>query len=59
MRHRTADEGHILQSGEANIGNELAAPAHQAIVFLARQPRADALPGAGNRPVRKIALVAH
>jgi hypothetical protein len=35
MRQRTADEGDILQAGKANIGYVLAAPAQEAIVFLA------------------------
>ncbi len=45
MRQRAAHERHVLQAGQADVGDELAAPAHQAVVLLARQPRADALPG--------------
>jgi hypothetical protein len=44
MRQGAAHESDVLQSGEPDIGDELAAPAHQAIVLLAHQPRADALP---------------
>ena len=43
MRERTADESDVLQPGEPDVGDELAAPAHQAIVLFTRQPRADAL----------------
>ena len=57
MRQRTAHERDVLQSGEPDVGDELPAATHQAIVFLARQPRADALSGAAQR--RKIALIAH
>jgi hypothetical protein len=46
MRQRTAHEGNVLQSGEANVGHKLAAATHQPVVFLARQPGADALSGA-------------
>ena len=46
MRQRAAHKGDVLQPGEADVGHELAAAAHQPIVFLARQPRADALSGA-------------
>ena len=35
MGERAAHERHILHAGEMQIGNELAAPAQQAIVFLA------------------------
>ena len=41
MRQRAAHESNVLQSGEANVGHELAAPPHQPVVFLSRQPRAD------------------
>ena len=62
MRQRTAHKGNVLQPGETNVGHELAAAAHQPIVFLARQPRADALSGArppaeGNsRSLRTVAF---
>ena len=52
MRQRAAHEGDVLQSGEPDVGDELAAPAHQAVVLLARQPRADALPGVGRKENR-------
>ena len=42
----TAHEGNVLQAGETNVGHELAAATHQPVVFLARQPDADALSGA-------------
>ncbi len=58
MRQRTAHEGNVLHAGETNVGDELAAAAHQPVVFLARQPRADALSGARTCG-RKLALVAH
>jgi hypothetical protein len=45
MRQRAADEGNVLQSRKANVRHELTAPAHQTIVFLARQAGAYALPG--------------
>ena len=51
MRQRAAHERHVLQPGETDVGDELAAAAHQPVVFLARQPRADALSGA--RHLRK------
>jgi hypothetical protein len=43
MRDRAAQESDILHSGKANIGDILAAPAHQAVVLFARQTRADSL----------------
>ena len=59
MRQRTAHEGNVLQPGEADVGHELATTAHQPIVFLSRQPRADALSGARSACGRKLALIAH
>ena len=56
MRQRAADEGDILQAGEPDIGHVLAASAHEAIVFLARQPCADTLCGVGYLARRKIAF---
>lgn len=44
MGERAAHERHILHTGEMQVGNELAAPAQQAIVFLAAKARADTLP---------------
>ena len=41
---RAAHEGDVLHPGEAKIRDELAAAAHQAIVFLADEARSDALP---------------
>jgi hypothetical protein len=43
MRERAADKRHVLHAGQANIADILPKPAHQALVLLARQPRADAL----------------
>jgi hypothetical protein len=59
MRQRAAHKGNVLQPGEANIGHELAAAAHQPIVFLPWQPCADALSGARSACGRKLALIAH
>ena len=56
MRQRAANEGDILQAGQADVGHVLAAPAHEAVVFLARQPCADALAGAGRRAEAEIAF---
>ena len=46
MRQRTAHKGNVLQPGETDIGHVLSAATHQPIIFLPRQPRADALSGA-------------
>ena len=43
MGERAADERHVLHAGETDIGDELAAAAHQPVVFLAQQPCAYAL----------------
>ena len=43
MGERASHERHILHAGKVKIGDELAAPAHQAVVFLAEKARADAL----------------
>ena len=43
MGERAADERHVLHAGETDIGNELAAAAHQPVVFLAQEPCAYAL----------------
>src|SRR5882757_5654767 len=59
MRQRTAHKSNVLQCGETNVGHELSAAAHQAIVFLARQPGADALAGARSAGGGKITLIAH
>jgi hypothetical protein len=59
MRQRTAHKGNVLQPGETNIGHVLSAATHQPIVFLPRQPRADALSGPRSSSGGKIALVAH
>ncbi|MGA7489270.1 MAG: hypothetical protein WBW74_20285 [Xanthobacteraceae bacterium] len=48
MRERTAHERSILHPGKAQIRDKLAASAHQAIVFLAKNARADALPSHSN-----------
>jgi hypothetical protein len=56
MCQRTANEGDILQTCETDIGHVLAAPAHEAIVFLAKQPGSDALSGFGHRIRGKTAL---
>ncbi|OIQ65135.1 hypothetical protein GALL_533100 [mine drainage metagenome] len=46
MRQRAADKGNILQACDPDIGHVLAAPAHEAIVFLAKQTRTHPLPAA-------------
>jgi hypothetical protein len=56
MRQRTADKGDILQTQEPDIGHILAASAHEAIVFLAKQPGSDTLSGAGRRVRSNIAF---
>ena len=43
MGERAAHERNVLHAGEAKVGDELAAAAHQAIVFLAEKARANAL----------------
>ena len=43
MRNRAAQESDILHAREADIADILAAPAHQTVVFLARQADADTL----------------
>ncbi len=43
VRERAADKSHILHAGQANIADILPQAAHQALVLLAGQPRADAL----------------
>ncbi len=43
MGERAAHEGDVLHAGKVEIGHELAAAAHQAVVFLAEKARADAL----------------
>jgi hypothetical protein len=40
---RTADKGHVTQTGEAQVGDELTAPAHQSLVLLAEHARANSL----------------
>ena len=45
MRQRAAHEGNILQSGQSDVGDELSAPAQEAVVLLAGHPGADALTG--------------
>jgi len=42
MRHRAAREGNLFHPGQADVGDELPAAAHVAVVFLADQPTADA-----------------
>jgi hypothetical protein len=49
MCQRAANKGDVLQAGETDIGHVLAAPAHEAVVFLAKQPGSDALSGIGHR----------
>ena len=49
MRQRAAHKSDVLQPGKADVGHELATAAHQPIVFLSRQPNADALSGAGDQ----------
>jgi hypothetical protein len=58
MRQRASHESNVLQTGKANVGHELAAATHQPVVFLARQPDANALSGARTCG-RKLALIAH
>ncbi|GJE41207.1 hypothetical protein AEGHOMDF_0369 [Methylobacterium soli] len=43
MGEGAAHEGDVLQAGQAEVADILAAPAHQAVVLLAGQARADAL----------------
>jgi hypothetical protein len=43
MRDGTAQESDIPHAGEADVGNVLATPTHQAVVFFARQTGADSL----------------
>ena len=43
MRQRAADERHVPHAGKADVGDELAAAAHQAVVFLAQETRAYSL----------------
>jgi hypothetical protein len=43
MCDRTAHKGHVTQAGEAQVGDELTAPAHQSLVFLAGDARANSL----------------
>jgi hypothetical protein len=40
---RTAHKGHVTQAGEAQVGDELTAPAHQSLVLLAGHARANSL----------------
>ncbi len=44
MRERAAQERHLHHAGQAYVPDILPAPAHIAVVLLAQQPRADALP---------------
>ena len=59
MGDGAAHEGHVLQAGKPDVGHELAAAAHVAVVLLADQPRSDtrrahrallALANTDNRP---------
>ena len=43
MRQRAAQERHLQHAGQPDVADILPAPAHVAVVFLAQQPRADAL----------------
>jgi hypothetical protein len=43
MGDRAAHKSDILQSGEANVGDILAPPAHQAVVFLSSEASANSL----------------
>ncbi len=43
MGKRAANERYIAHPGEANVRDELSAPAHQAVIFLAQEPRAHTL----------------
>ncbi len=43
MRQRAAHERHILHAGKTDVGDELAAAAHQAVVFLAQETGAYSL----------------
>jgi hypothetical protein len=45
VRDRAADEGDVLHSRQPNVGDELPAPAHEAIVFLPDQASTDTLCG--------------
>jgi hypothetical protein len=59
MRQRAAHKRNVLKPGETDVGHELPAAAHQAIVFLARQPSADALSNARCACRRKLTLIVH
>ena len=52
MAERAADEGEVLHAGEADIGDELAAPAQIAVILLAQD-------GAANAFARGRAVHAH
>ena len=41
VRHGAAHEGDVREPGQFDVGDELAAPAHVAVVFLANQAGAD------------------
>jgi hypothetical protein len=56
MCQRAANKGDVLQAGETDICHVLAAPAHEAIVLLAKQPGSDALSGIGHRVRSGIAF---
>ena len=45
MRQRASYESDVLQAGQPDIGDKLAAAAQEAIVFLAQQACADSLTG--------------
>src|SRR5262249_52498637 len=45
VREGAADEGHVLHSRQAKVGNELAATAHEAVVFLSGDASSDPLCG--------------
>jgi hypothetical protein len=49
VRDGATDEGYILHACEAQVSNELTAPAHQALVFLAEYACADPLSRHSNR----------
>ena len=43
MCQRAAEKCHLLHARQPDVAHVLAAAAHEAIVFLAQEPRADAL----------------
>jgi hypothetical protein len=53
MRQRAAEKGYFLHAGQTDVAHILATAAHVAIVFLAQEPRADALLRHNGSPIRQ------